>query len=350
MSSIFVTRHGERAPETTYHNDPYIKNPMEPYGWGQLTNEGRLNQYNQGLFLRERYDGFLGTSYSPNIFYLQSTYVGRTKMSAMLEAAALWKPNKEQSFKSDLPWQPVVLFYQEQSEDTLMLVWNTCPKYTQLRNSVNDLPEVQTVYENNKVLFEELTNFTGMPIANADDVSSFYATLVAEKAMNLTLPEWTKDYYPDKLIPLTLYSMQFNTYNNEFRKLKGGPMLKKFTSDMLAKKKGTLKPEQRKMFMFVGHDSTIVDLMNTMHIWHNQLPHYNIMIMIELHENEGEWNVQIFLRNTTVHEPYSLTIPGCTVVCPLDRYVEIFQPIISTKWEDECKADDNYVMPSAPLA
>lgn len=31
-------RHGERAPQDTYPNDPYIKNTMEPYGWGQLTN------------------------------------------------------------------------------------------------------------------------------------------------------------------------------------------------------------------------------------------------------------------------------------------------------------------------
>lgn len=138
-----IARHGERAPATTYPNDPYIDNPMEPYGWGQLTNvnfasfsstkftrwnkfnrrslrqAGRINQYNQGLFLRERYNDFLGTSYSPAVFHLQSTYVDRAKMSAQLEAAALWKPNKEQSFKPDLSWQPVVLFYQTRSEDTV---------------------------------------------------------------------------------------------------------------------------------------------------------------------------------------------------------------------------------------
>lgn len=111
--------------------------------------------------------------------------------------------------------------------------------------------------------------------------------------MNLTLPVWTNDYYPNKLIPLTMYELQFNTYNDEFRRLKGGPMLKKITSEMLAKKENALQPEERKMFMYIGHDSTIVTLLDTMHIWHNQMPYYNIMIMIELHENEGEWNVQV---------------------------------------------------------
>lgn len=33
-----IMRHGERAPVDSYPNDPYIKDDMEPYGWGQLTN------------------------------------------------------------------------------------------------------------------------------------------------------------------------------------------------------------------------------------------------------------------------------------------------------------------------
>lgn len=57
--------------------------------------------------------------YEPDIFYLQSTAVDRTKMSGMVEAAALWKPNEKQSFKPNLPWQPVTLFYQERQDDTV---------------------------------------------------------------------------------------------------------------------------------------------------------------------------------------------------------------------------------------
>ncbi|KAL6259993.1 hypothetical protein P5V15_009901 [Pogonomyrmex californicus] len=345
-----VIRHGERAPVDTYPNDPHINDTMEPYGWGQLTNEGRKNQYNQGLFLRKRYGDFLGSSYNPDIFYLQTTAVDRTKMSGMVEAAALWKPSEKQMFKSDVLWQPVTLFYQERQDDTLMLVWNTCPRYTQIRSSANDLPEIQKVHEDNKQLFAELSNFTGLSITTVDDVSSIYATLTAEKHMNLDLPEWTKNYYPDKFIPLTLLELQLNTYNDEFRRLKGGPMLKKIINDMLAKKEGILQPEKRKMFMYIGHDSTIVTLLDTMHIWYNQLPHYNIMTMIELHEDEGEWNVQVFLRNTTTREPYPMTIPGCTVVCRLDKFIKILKPMIPDNWGEECKVDSNYTTPLPPPA
>lgn len=61
-----------------------------------------------------------------------------------------------------------------------MLVWNTCPRYAQLRSSANNEPEVRKIHEDNKQLFVELSNFTGMSITTVDDVSSLYATLTAE--------------------------------------------------------------------------------------------------------------------------------------------------------------------------
>lgn len=111
--------------------------------------------------------------------------------------------------------------------------------------------------------------------------------------MKLTLPEWTNDYYPDKLIPLTLYDLQLNVYNDPLKRLKGGPFLKKIVIDMLAKKDNTLVPQERKMFMYIGHDSSIVSLLDVMHVWNNQIPNYNIMTMIELHEDSCGWNVQV---------------------------------------------------------
>lgn len=343
-----VMRHGERAPQDTYPNDPYVDNPMDPYGWGQLTNEGRKNQYDQGLFLRERYDKFLGPTYSPDLFHLQCTAVDRTKMSAMLEAAALWKPTEKQSFKPDLAWQPVTLYYQPRSEDTLMLIWDTCPKYAKSRHAIMDSPEVLSMQRDNKKLYEELTNLTGMPISSPGDVGSLYSTLTAEKCMNLTLPEWTEDYYPDKLIPLTLYDYRLNVYDDRLKRLKGGPFLKKIVTDMLGKRDNVLEPETRKMFMYVGHDSTIVTLLDVMHVWDDQMPNYNIMVMIELHENRDGWHVQIFLRNSTDHDPYALTIPGCATSCPLGTFVKILKPMIPDNWEEECKVDGDYELPPAP--
>jgi len=124
----------------------------------------------------------------------------------------------------------------------------------------------------------------------------YYAReLLLQRQMNLTLPKWIDDYY-SKLLRYYLCEQQLNTFNDEFRRLKGGPMLRKIINEMIAKKEGTLQPEKRKMFMYIGHDSTIVTLLDTMHIWYNQIPHCNIMIMIELHQDENEWNIQVSIN------------------------------------------------------
>jgi hypothetical protein len=42
-------------------------------------------------------------------------------------------------------------------------------------------------------------------------------------------------------------------------------------------------------------------------------------------------------RNSTTHELYNLAIPGCDAVCPLEKFVELLQPVIPVNWEKECK-------------
>lgn len=41
-------------------------------------------------------------------------------------------------------------------------------------------PDVQTVQNDNRQLYEELTDLTGMAVSKPDDVNSLYGTLTAE--------------------------------------------------------------------------------------------------------------------------------------------------------------------------
>ncbi|GLV36907.1 uncharacterized protein CBL_02258 [Carabus blaptoides fortunei] len=43
-----ILRHGQRTPADTYPNDPYITQTFEPFGWGQLTNKGKLDMFEMG--------------------------------------------------------------------------------------------------------------------------------------------------------------------------------------------------------------------------------------------------------------------------------------------------------------
>ncbi|XP_058800488.1 prostatic acid phosphatase-like [Phymastichus coffea] len=347
-----VIRHGHRSPQSTYENDPYKNDAMEPFGWGQLTSEGRRSQYNQGIFLRKRYGHFLGTKYSPEIFWLQSTAVDRAKMSALLEAAALWKPDNDQTIVDGLAWQPTSLNYQTSDKDTLLLIWETCPEYARMREAVLKSPEIKQINKVNEDLYQVLEVHTGENMTNPDDVFDIFATLEAESSMNYTLPDWTQMYYPDKMRSLSSLSLQINVYNESLLKMKSAPLVSKVVSNMLQKSEGILVPSQRKMFMYVGHDSTVVNILEGMHVWDLQIPAYSTMVMIELHEDEGQYFVQLYLRNLTQYDPYPLTIPGCNFACPLDQFRSLLSPMIITEdeWNEECVLKDPKYMPgSVPL-
>ncbi|KAK0089686.1 hypothetical protein PV325_006109 [Microctonus aethiopoides] len=344
-------RHGQRSPVDTYPNDPNINSTMAPYGWGQLTNKGRLNVYDQGLYLRNRYDKFLGSDYNPDKFWLQSSSADRTKMTAMILSSALWKPNEKQTFKPGMEWQPIVLHYWPRSEDHLLIIWNACPKLTMERMKVENDTKVKKINNENHKLYQLLSKHSGWPMKSPGDVANLYATLRAEEEMGISIPYWIQPYYPEKLKSIATFSYSMNCYNELLRRLAGGPFVKKLVNKMMDKASGILKPKDRKMFAYIAHDNTLVNVLSALNIWDGKDPDYNCMLMIELHEDNEKWNVQLFERNSPDYRTRPLTIPGCETICPLDEFVKLTTSVIPINYDKECKVDDpNYIVPPSPPA
>ncbi|ENN82556.1 hypothetical protein YQE_01073, partial [Dendroctonus ponderosae] len=60
-------RHGNRTPDSVqemYPNDPYLIETYYPTGLGQLTNAGKIREFNIGTSLRQRYSRFLSELHS----------------------------------------------------------------------------------------------------------------------------------------------------------------------------------------------------------------------------------------------------------------------------------------------
>lgn len=50
--------------------------------------------------------------------------------------------------------------------------------------------------------------------------------------------------------------------------------------------------------MYIGHDSTIVSALTGFNVWDKQVPGYNMMLMIELHEDSDQnWTVEVRMIN-----------------------------------------------------
>lgn len=72
--------------------------------------------YHLGQYLRQRYDGFLQSDYSPFEVYYRSSDYNRTIESAQCNAAGMFSPKDKDLFVKDLKWLPIPI--------------HTIPKYT----------------------------------------------------------------------------------------------------------------------------------------------------------------------------------------------------------------------------
>lgn len=230
----------------------------------------------------------------------------------------------------------------------MLLVRTPCARYHEAVEEVFKTPEVKKVLTDNQALFDELTRHSGMPIKTPDDVQSLYGTLRAEQEHGLRLPEWTAQYFPNRLLELTEKSFIYNIQTDELKRLKAGPFLHKLVNEMTQKRNGTLSPSGRKIYAYAGHDSTIVNIFASIGVWEQQLPLYGMMGIFELLEDKTTqvWGVRVFLRRLGEREATPLTIPGCEQFCPLDKFIEITKHLCVAEDKRECKAiNKNFVTP-----
>ncbi|VVC30789.1 Hypothetical protein CINCED_3A000503 [Cinara cedri] len=341
LNYLQVFRHGERAPADTYPLDPYINSTWEPFGWGQLTNNGKRNQYKLGMFIRKRYAGFLDAAYSRNKVTFMSTDVDRTKMSAQLVAAAAYKPVGVQKWNRHLDWLPVPIHSEPLNDDRLLLVRIRCPRYHEERRRIMNSTEISEELKTYKYLYEYLSIHTGMSVRDPDDVQSIYSTLKAESDYGMILPNWTSKVYPAQLAQITSRSFVLNAYSTEMRKLKGGPLLKKILEDSRDK---AVRRSTHQLYVYAGHDSTVANLLITLGVWDLQIPTYNMLALLELHETAGgRFYFKVYLRNDSSTEPYRLQIPNCEDdACTLEHVSELTANVIPSDLAEECTSDDPY--------
>ncbi|XP_014094596.1 venom acid phosphatase Acph-1 isoform X1 [Bactrocera oleae] len=347
-----VFRHGPRTPADTYPNDPHINQTFSPFGWGHITNNGKRELFGIGTWLRKRYADFLSPYYTPDAVHAQATGVARTHMTLQTVLASFFPPkDTPMEWHPKYNWQPVPVFSQPLNEDSLLLVRTPCPRYFEALSEVLELPNVKAEIEPYLDMLSELSLLTGMNLTQPEDVQSLYLTLLAEQEFGLKLPDWTKSYFPQQMQFLTDQSYIYNVYTSEMQKIKAGPFLQKMFTEMLEKRNDKLKPQERKMFIYTGHDTTVVNILSSLKIWKRQLPRYSVMTIFELHKNKdnGEYYVEVYFRSHAKAPIEKLTVPGCNFQCPLDKLIELSGDVLPNEPYDVRCASKNEGFTEPPL-
>uniref|UniRef100_A0A8D2JSA0 Uncharacterized protein n=1 Tax=Sciurus vulgaris TaxID=55149 RepID=A0A8D2JSA0_SCIVU len=117
VESMWVFRHGDRAPLASYPTDPHKEaaSSLWPRGLGQLTREGVRQQLELGHFLRRRYKSFLSPQYRREEVYIRSTDFDRTLESAQANLAGLFPEAAPGSPEAD--WRPIPVHTVPVAED-----------------------------------------------------------------------------------------------------------------------------------------------------------------------------------------------------------------------------------------
>jgi lysosomal acid phosphatase len=99
-----------------------------------------------------------------------------------------------------------------------------------------------------------------------------------------------------------------------------------------------------KFFMYSAHDTTLVNVLNTLGLLDLQIPPYSSAFIMELHKKRNEdgfYFVNILYRNETEKVPYKMVLPNCTFDCGYQQFTDFVRPfsVTSLDWDQECVVD-----------
>ncbi|XP_055589845.1 lysosomal acid phosphatase-like [Uranotaenia lowii] len=329
---ILLFRHGSRAPAVTYPNDPHQNYPWVG-GLGALQPEGIHQGYQLGQNFAKRYQALLPPDgyYTAQRIHAVSSSVERSVMTAQAVLAGLLKP---QNLTLDIPWQPASILTIPIYQDSILVQQQPCPKYSRefKRFLDNPTPEFRQTMLELKSEMEYVTKHSGAAITELWQLAQLYDALLIQRRFGLKLPAWTNKFLPERALRCVGVFLRSFTATPIMKRLRGGATFTEFIKIMKSKQAKTLSPD-RSVFIYSGHDSTQVSLLDSMGMLDQttDLPEYASTVAFELLENTGlprELEIRmVYYRNSTVENPEILTIPGCSAPCPLNQFEKLFKGI-----------------------
>ncbi|KAK4879694.1 hypothetical protein RN001_007840 [Aquatica leii] len=322
-----IFRHGDRTIDliTTYPKDPYRNETYYPYGYGELTNAGKLRMYKLGEVFQKQFKSFLGSLYLPSLIKSVSTDYSRTKCSLQLFLAGLFPPfTTLLEWNKNLNWNPIAFdSVSLQSNRLLSFPYFYCPQYQVLYRAYTQTPEVVAIENHYKPMYSYITQNTGLNVTSIFQLFILYFGLTCEKEWGLTLPAWTNDVFPNYLRRAAEDNYVVMSGTPQLNQLLGGFLLKKIINDMNQTINGTTG--QPKMYVYSGHEISVVSILAAMNVYYPHVPNYSACVIIELHKINQKHYVKVRYNKYVFDQFVDMKIPRCTKMCPLNRFISLLE-------------------------
>ncbi|KAF5285958.1 hypothetical protein FQR65_LT13029 [Abscondita terminalis] len=322
---VTVFRHGDRTNDkaTTYPKDPYINQTYFPYGYGELTNKGKMRLYKLGSTFRNMYNQFLGRLYLPGLISPLSTDYSRTKNSLQLFLAGLFPPDRTLlEWNNAINWNPIAFNYVSfQNNRELSFPSFYCPRFVLLLEEYKQSPEYLYLENQYNQLYGYVSQNTGLNVTSLFSLFGLYFGLTTEKEFGLKLPEWTKTVYPEYLEKAAADNYRTFTATPQLNQLFGGFLLKKTIKDMVRKING--EPNQPKMYIYSAHEISVVSILGALNLYYPHVPNYGASVILELHNINQKRYIKVLYNKNKFDKFFYLKIPGCNVICPFEDFLTL---------------------------
>uniref|UniRef100_A0A8D2MQM4 Lysosomal acid phosphatase n=1 Tax=Zonotrichia albicollis TaxID=44394 RepID=A0A8D2MQM4_ZONAL len=277
--------------------------------------------------------------------FIRSTDCDRTLMSAEANLAGLYPPGGQEMFNPNISWQPIPVHTVPESDERLLKFPLTpCPRYEQLQTETRHSAEYINKTKENWQFLEMVAKETGIRDISLESIWSVYDTLFCEQAHKMDLPGWVTPEVMTHLKELKDFGFEFlfGIHNRvEKARLQGGVLLDHIRKN-LTKAANASAHQNLKLLVYSAHDTTLVALQTALDVYNKIQAPYASCHLFELYqEDDGNFSVEMFYRNESGKEPFPLTIPGCQHKCPLQRFLELTDPVVPQDWEQECKVSSS---------
>ncbi|KAJ8664795.1 hypothetical protein QAD02_006457 [Eretmocerus hayati] len=318
-----------------FPTDPHYNDTFFPYGIGQLTNAGKRRMFEFGMLLRERYSSQLGSYYNHSLVMARSTDYERTKMSLQLVLASLYPPQKEQIWNPQLNWQPIPTVYVPRNQDSLLNALD-CEEFIDEEEKVHHLPEVSSKIEQFRDFMNQLSELTGKNISKPINMYRIYHLLISEAAMNLTLPSWAKEMFPNGILYNgTILAYEIMNYNEQLKKLNGGRFLYTVMNTMKDIEKNA-SDENLRVHLYSGHENNVAAVLQALDVYEPHVPEYSSSVIIEVHELNSELYIKV-LHYRGIPSVFDIKqVPGCEELCPFNKFTKLLEGSIPSDNELNC--------------
>jgi len=248
----------------------------------------------------------------------------------------MYPPNEEQTWNKDLKWQPIPIKtslskdHEEFTRDP-----RKCPKYAM---ELHEICENAIKTEKIKKLIKYMKNYTSNPLNTLYDVLKVADVIMTQHMANHPIPNWALERYTD-IEEYVLYCMTILAETDQMKLLYSGDML----NDVLTRMESIVNksPDAKKIYLHVGHDSTIVPFLKTLNIKNITYPLYGAAVVMELYATPSNETVVKLLYNRDYEWKESnielIELPGCPQPCRLEDLRTLTQKMIPRNLIEECK-------------